>query len=755
LYRENWIPRAPRFQLVKVAKILRNVFFLACAFISVGLAYFTDPSAWPLWLAWGLVNLVAWVWEFVLLQAYSPDAYDRMRGDDAGRVHILSPRDFQRRHGIRAGLFFSVYALNLVALYTILSAGTSEVVLVAGLAIIYTLLCLSWMAFNLQRSYRWGTSILLWVLLAVFLGAAGSLGMLRANDSSIFDIAIGFFLVLAVLVIFIAQRLGVQVGVRADVINDLTSRLLGVSRVQEQWNMITRLVGERLRYDHVFILTPNPNRSRLIVMGEYGDYENLLGKQVPLENSLTGQAYLKQRIESWNNVSKCPYYYSMSGQGQDRTRAEIAVPIQHQDNTYAILDVQSMTPNVYRSSDTQALETIAHILGAAIASENMEVLIQEAYQLWEKLSGQPYNSEGDVFDEFAEFAQEKLGADVVTYYLLSPSGIPISKPFFRGNLLFPEKMGTPINDLSSPIIKLIKDWRPLFLDVLPPDSPLVEASESARPRFAEREQVRALCFIPVGTRQERLGVMFLNYRAPRLFDSLFKFMVISFSQVFAQLAARERYKNISFESFGRPELGMHSLIGRYGLKKGVLDEGEKIIARYQLPPEAEEASREITELLRRVQEFLQAASLAGSSIPPSFWRESLEKELRGFISTLPAGRDRPRPVVHLTLDPLIERENAWAKLALYRLVTEAVNNAVFHGEASEIWVEIRRQPNCLAAKISNLGHPLPQDSEKRQSGRGIFSLLKELRSQFLADTGICPNPDAEGTLVYANIPMLN
>ena len=100
-------------------------------------------------------------------------------------------------------------------------------------------------------------------------------------------------------------------------------------------------------------------------------------------------------------------------------------------------------------------------------------------------------------------------------------------------------------------------------------------------------------------------------------------------------------------------------------------------------------------------------------------------------------------------------ENAWAKLALYRLATEAINNAVFHGEAAEIWVEIRRQPNCLAAKISNVGHPLPQDAEIRQSGRGIFSLLKELRKQFLAETGIHPNPDAEGTVVYANIPTLN
>jgi hypothetical protein len=439
----------------------------------------------------------------------------------------------------------------------------------------------------------------------------------------------------------------------------------------------------------------------------------------------------------------------------DDVKSEIAIPIQYLGIPYGVLDIQDTQTGVFSRHDIRSLEVIARILGAALSAQKSDLLVDDAYNLWEDLSREAYDEE-DIFREFARFAKRKLGADIVGYYPLSPAGYPIHAPFIEGELNEPERMKRPISRPDSLLFKLIREWRPQFIETAM-QSPLFSGYDDTKPsHFNIRENVKSVCFLPIGTPKERLGAMFLNFRQARKFDGLFKFMVLNFSQTFAMLAIRNRYRAILIEGYGRPELGIHNLFSRYGLKIGVVDEGAKIFENSCRHNDHQTlADCGMLSLLNRMDGFLYAANMIDASIPPLFWRQSLVSELESYASTLPPSKPRaPKPSTTIEIDPKVEREGAWAKMAIYRVITEAMNNAVFHGATKEISVRVHRLSHSIWVKVQNDGEPIQDFARERRGRRGIFSLLIELEERFRAETKIQKGEEGKGTVVEVSIPVL-
>jgi hypothetical protein len=306
------------------------------------------------------------------------------------------------------------------------------------------------------------------------------------------------------------------------------------------------------------------------------------------------------------------------------------------------------------------------------------------------------------------------------------------------------------------LFRLIREWRPQFIEAAEDNSLFSGYPDTEPTHFSVREKVKSVCFIPIGTPKERLGAMFMNFREPRKFDGLFKFVVLNFSQTFAMLAIRNRYRSILIEGYGRPELGIHNLFSRYGLKIGVVDEGAKIFENScRQADQRSFADCGMLGLLKRVDSFLYAANMVDASMPPLFWRQSLLSELEEYASTLPPSQQRgPKPSTKISIDPKIEREGTWAKLAIYRVITEAMNNAVFHAGTREIVVRVQRQAHAICVQVVNDGNPLPDSAGERRSRRGIFSLLSELEEQFQARTSIKKGGEGNGTIVDVLIPVI-
>lgn len=552
--------------------------------------------------------------------------------------------------------------------------------------------------------------------------------------------------------VLISQRLYAGEQVLSEVIREISLSLLACPQPTLALADVPSLIGRKLKHDHVFLLRPLPNEQELQVIAAYGDQKQL-EQTIPIQNSITGTAFSKCDAVVWNDVKACPYYHQVPGRAN---AAEIAVPIQHQGTVFGVLDVQFGKTGVYGPGDCRALQTIANVLGNALALEQRDKFFQQVLQLWEDLTNEAGTtlSERAVFELLAEFARQNLNVDVAIYYPLALTGYPIREPYTAGKLHFPQLLQPPGNDPTDYLIQLIKKWEPVFdADVHLLD---FQTETDGRLPFAVREGVQAVCFVPVGTLRERLGALFLNFRHPVYFDTQFRFTILSLTQAAAKEIARIRYYDLFYRGFGRPDLNLHGLLGRYGLKRADHFFKSTWMLHTQCGASCGCLSDtcQLHELLHSVGRFLDEIRLAEYTIPPDFLKGSLVESIAAHRSSLPPRQDGRRPVIDVFIDAPVERESHWVKLILYRIIIEAVNNAVFHADAEWVQIEVRRSPYTLELSVVNQGEPLPVVSQEKRSRHGIFALLDICRQELGADANIIPDVSQPGTRVILTLPML-
>lgn len=261
---------------------------------------------------------------------------------------------------------------------------------------------------------------------------------------------------------FATQRLWIGQKVWNNITRNISRECLTWFKASQKLDHIPEMLVTRLKLDRVFILKPTPDEQHLRIEAESGNYPSVIHKRVPVSQSLTGRAFQEQQPVVWNNVRECPYYVSLCD--DDDTRAEIAVPIIYHSQVYGILDVQSKVKGAYSPGDVAALETIASILGAAIAVDRREQFFHDAGQMWQHVmaANHALTTERDVFNVFAEFAQKQIGADLIIYFPLSLAGYPVREPFAYGQFNQPDLIRSPIDDSHSSLIQLVAEWKPYF-----------------------------------------------------------------------------------------------------------------------------------------------------------------------------------------------------------------------------------------------------------------------------------------------------
>ena len=602
--------------------------------------------------------------------------------------------------------------------------------------------------------WRRSSRLLIWFGLAVCGGVFAAYALESFTPHWGVGLAGAFFLVTVYVSIYVGQRLWIGEQALNEVLREINHTFLSMPGAELDLEWVANLIGARLRQDSVFILLPNPERTHLHVEGAYGRLPHASGFPVPIQRSLTGSVFLERQSIAWNDVSACPYYFGDAG---DSTAAEIAAPIMHNEVVFGVIDVHAMNKNVFGPDDVTALEIIGLVLGAAMAGNRQDVFFQEAVELWEKTakaSNTSFASEEEVFDLFAEFAQERLDADLVIYFPLSFAGCPIKQPYTRGGFYDQKPLKPPVNDVTSALTLLIERWQPYYATAVADDPIISQATLATSPRFIERETIESVCFIPVGLRHERLGALFLNFRQPQSFSRMFQFTVLSLAQSIAKATAPIRYRDIFYQSFGQPEFGLHNIVNRYGFKEGIASKAAALW-RSSVPACCPTFTAcPLHDLYSDMDDFLEEIRLAKSSVPPNFWRDNLTDRLHRFASDLPPRHTGRRPNIQLDLDKRIERESPWVKLALYRVITEAINNAIIHGDAQDIHVDLKRLNLSIDVTIVNDGSPLPDDAYQRRSKHGIYTLLRELEARLGAETTVEPQPDQRGTTVNIIIPAL-
>ncbi len=719
-------------------------------------------------LIWWLITFIC----FVLEDLYSSESVLSRVGNRMGarwmepRPDLVTAREvytpyaapplFDRRHIIRWLASFTLMASTW--LYAIGVGLFAEIpftfnrtlltlVLLAFAVVPYSVTLISPAFYSDPRGYWFSiaTSALIPVIVLL------SLGGLTPNW---LDRVLGAVVItLVYFTVFVSQRLWATERVWNDILREMSLTLLSWPRSETGYEGVPRLIGERLPYPRVYLLWPTDDGRSLMITEGFGQMHLLRGKTVPIDKSLTGQVFRESRSIARNDVSRYPDHVPLT---LTDTQAEIAVPVMHQGVVYAVLDVQDVRSNVFTDGDTRALELVGRMLGSAIAADQQnQFYVRVAClrkEVAEATSEDVANEEG-VFNLFAEAAQRMLGADLITYYPLTLAGRPILEPYGYGSFRRRDLLRSPQDDTAGILIPLITAWDEVFAPCVREQPLLYSDHQWDEPRFVDREEVVSACFIPIGTRQERLGALFLNFRRPQTFDAMFRFTALAIGQWFANLAAQSRYRHAFRRGFGRPEFNLHNLVSRYEFSFHSSARNLANTLLRQGHPDCDDPDAcPLLGLVDRVDGLLRELTLDEAAVPPDFWKKGLREQLGDYASSLKPMANR-KPFIGRDIPSEIEYENPLLKMALFRIITEAIGNALKYADADQVNVRIRRETLSIDICIENNGKPLPPDARERRSGYGIFYLLDQAKKELGAGV---PDPVAlpSGARILLNIPTL-
>lgn len=588
------------------------------------------------------------------------------------------------------------------------------------------------------------------VLIAVPVVAILAVGNLIESRS--YGILAALIITLIYFTVFAAQRVWATERVWNEILREMNKLLQSWPRPGDGYEEVPRLIAERMPYPRIYLLWPTADGQSLAIREGYPDIAGLRGQTVPIDNSLTGMAFRRRRSIARNDVNHFDDHKALT---LTDTRAEIAVPVMHGEAIYAVLDVQDTSKNVFTPGDTEALELVGRMLGSAVAADKQNQVYDRAVRLTDIANiatSEDVANEQAVFHLFAEAAQDILGADLITYYPLTLAGRPILQPYGHGDFRRRDLLRSPLDDTTGILIPLITDWKHVFAPRVRDDERLVGQQPAGGLRFIDREEVGSACFIPIGARRERLGVLFLNYHQPRAFDAMFKFTALAFGQWLATIMAQSRYRDAARRGFSRPALNLHTLVGRYGFS---FHNSARIQAHDLLRQGHGDHHKPdgcpLLHLVDNIDGMLRELSLDEAAAAVDFWEKDLRDQIDDYVSSLKPVGNR-KPFIRRAIPRVIEYENPLLKTALFRIITEAIGNALKYAQADRVNVVVQRWALNIDVCIENNGKPLPEDARKNRSSYGIFHLLDLAKDELGASDDV-KRLDA-GARITLSIPAL-
>jgi signal transduction histidine kinase len=164
---------------------------------------------------------------------------------------------------------------------------------------------------------------------------------------------------------------------------------------------------------------------------------------------------------------------------------------------------------------------------------------------------------------------------------------------------------------------------------------------------------------------------------------------------------------------------------------------EKRLAGQGLPEAAEAA--EVSRLV--MQALSQTRSLARGLFPVELEAKGLVAAFRELAATV---EDVFGVACALDCDESVVIRDQTVATHLFRLAQEAVSNAVRHGKAKHLAVELKRAGDYLALAIRDDGQGLPKDGPKAQ---GLGLKIMQYRAQKVGGVLTLQSPDGGGTVV--------
>lgn len=532
-------------------------------------------------------------------------------------------------------------------------------------------------------------------------------------------------------------------------------------------NEIARDIASKLVYDHVYIVLYDKRKQLLYLKGANNAISNSWKKHPWSLNdkSITAWVTLNKEEHLCQDTNDCDFYYEPEG---IKCASEAAVPILVEGECVGVLDVESPYLGAFDEADISLLWQVANAMAAALTHRrqiNRE--IEKVYQLFQKLADSLASSENffSTLDLIVSETKRAFGADLVILYPHAvDTQFPLPHLAWAGESYDPEYLSkslTPANRVLA-LLQQRKlnepDYYSQYADqdtvLLGPNRGAYTAEEQAvygrQFRFVKREKIKSTAFISLGVGNNVVGSLFLNYREHN-----------SFSQDY-----RQRLKGLG--SFLSLALLLKRQVERLsGPLAGVAPiSHSKAAAAFESFRRAIERGEDLQKTIEQFKQFkddwANAVLIEGENLRTKTISESLSR-LKSKVRDL-----YPEVTYEDELYQLVDQLPIELQNMIYGLVSEAVANALFHGEATEICLtvdlKVKEENSQLVISIQNNGelmndtellllnklvdHPLKAYSRRS----GIRALLIDARNWFGANWNFeCRDSK---TIFTAVIPLL-
>lgn len=172
-------------------------------------------------------------------------------------------------------------------------------------------------------------------------------------------------------------------------------------------------------------------------------------------------------------------------------------------------------------------------------------------------------------------------------------------------------------------------------------------------------------------------------------------------------------------------------------------------------PDPEEMVDTVNKVSELVEESLhEIKSFLGTFRPPEFHRRSLVSLIRGLVIQ---HEERTGHAIEVTLEKLPEVVNLPVKIAVYRILQEALSNAYRHSGTDQQWVKVFGRKGSINLEIVDKGYgfeppllegPGATEREEHIGLRGMRDRVKLIGGSFQLES----HP-GKGTRILVKLPL--
>jgi signal transduction histidine kinase len=273
---------------------------------------------------------------------------------------------------------------------------------------------------------------------------------------------------------------------------------------------------------HVLLYEPERDKMKLIGSSTAAGQELAQdGFRFGVQRGITGWA-ARHRIPCFiNDTANDPEQRFLRDKASPDTRSALAVPIPLDHKHCAVLEIASPIPYDVAYEDLQLMNHVAHYLLATHQRSKILEFHQQLAKLGTELADRIIHVEeiGSMLEEIGQVGLDLLDADIIRFYYRHPETNRIEQRRTVGELRVPEGEESPVNDRESIVYQLMDEARLQKFPTALQDQRLTRKlhwhRQHQREPFVIREGIHSCIAMPLILGQERLGLMWVNYRHPQ------------------------------------------------------------------------------------------------------------------------------------------------------------------------------------------------------------------------------------------------